>query len=273
MSQTHLKDAVGVHHPVAEEPPRIVCLVPSITELLFALNLGDFVVGRTHYCIHPAQGVAPVPSVGGTKKIKHGLVRELRATHAIVNIDENTRPMAERLAEYVPHVIVTHPLAPEDNPGLYRLLGEIFGRQAEAEALCRDFNQVLDELRDEARSWPRRRVLYLIWRNPWMTVARDTYLSRTLALVGWDTLPDQTEQRYPVISIDKPLLEDSELVLFSTEPYRFTVADVEDFARQYAYPRTRTVLIDGEMTSWYGNRAIQGLRYLRRVAADLANGG
>jgi ABC-type Fe3+-hydroxamate transport system substrate-binding protein len=273
MSPSNLKDAVGVRHEPVTSPPRIVCLVPSITELLFSLGLGEHIVGRTSYCIHPAEGIAAVPSVGGTKKVKQRLLRSLQATHVIVNIDENPKPMVERIAAHVPHIIVTHPLAPEDNLSLYRLLGGIFQRGTEAERLCGEFAQALDGLRREARHWPRRKVLYLIWRKPWMTVARDTYLSRTLALVGWDTLPDSAEQRYPTLTIDQALLAAAERVLFSTEPYRFQEADVAAFARHHGYPLSQTALIDGEMTSWYGNRAIQGLRYLRRLAAAMAEAG
>ena len=50
-------------------PRRIVCLCPSLTETLFALGLVDQVVGRTRYCIHPAEGVERAAVVGGTKDV------------------------------------------------------------------------------------------------------------------------------------------------------------------------------------------------------------
>jgi len=250
---------------------RIACLVPSITELLFDLGLGDQVVARSHYCIRPAGRVERVPSVGGTKKIKHRLLKELQPTHVILNIDENTRPMAEQLATYVPHLIVTHPLAPEDNLDLYRRIGNTFGREAEAEALCGRFEQKLTELQAAVGDRPRRQVLYLIWRDPWMTVARDTYMARSLALVRWDTWPETAEQRYPVVAITPELLATVDRVLFSSEPYRFRPEHLAEFARDYGCPPDKLQLIDGEMTSWYGSRAVQGLEYLRRSAAEDAD--
>lgn len=247
---------------------RIACLVPSITELLFDLGLADQVIARTHYCVHPAGRVERVPSVGGTKKIKHRLLKALQPTHVILNIDENTQVMAEQLAGYVPHLIVTHPLAPEDNVSLYRLLGNTFGREAAAEALCVRFQQRLTELRAAMHDHPRQRVLYLIWRDPWMTVARDTYISRTLALVHWDTLPEVAEQRYPVVAVTPELLQAVDQVLFSTEPYRFRPEHLAEFTRDYGCPPDKLRLIDGEMTSWYGSRAVEGLDYLRRFAVE-----
>ena len=90
-------DALGIHHPPADFPARIISLVPSITELLFDLGLGDQIVGRTHYCIHPAPDVAAIPSVGGTKKINYARLQALQPTHVILNIDENPRELADRL--------------------------------------------------------------------------------------------------------------------------------------------------------------------------------
>lgn len=259
-----LIDAIGIPQVPITAPARIISLVPSITELLFALGLGEHIVGRTHYCVHPQPAIAAIPSVGGTKKVKQSRLRALQPTHVILNIDENPRELAEQLAGFVPHLIVTHPLAPEDNVPLYRLLGGIFRREAEAETLAAKFTRALAALRQTP--WPPRRVLYLIWRQPWMGISRDTYIARTLALVGWETLPAETEVRYPVLDLNRGLLDAADLILFSSEPYRFQPDDLAAFARDYDCPLEKLRPIDGEMTSWYGNRAIQGLEYLARFA-------
>ncbi|MGB2680801.1 MAG: cobalamin-binding protein [Candidatus Competibacter sp.] len=263
-----LIDAIGVRHEPVAAPVRIVSLVPSITELLFVLKLGDQLVGRTHYCIHPPHWVAKVPSVGGTKKVRYARLQALQPTHVIVNIDENPRELADRLTADGFQVIVTHPLTPEDNVPLYRLIGGIFNRAAEAESLVGRFERALAELRQVV--WARRRVLYLIWRKPWMGVNRETYISRMLALVGWETLPVESDERYPKLEMDQTLLDTVDLVLFSSEPYHFLPEDLETFARYYDCPLDKLRLIDGEMTSWYGSRAIQGLRYLGQLAESVS---
>ncbi|MCB1921551.1 MAG: ABC transporter substrate-binding protein [Candidatus Competibacteraceae bacterium] len=266
-----LIDALGVRHAPAKTPARIVSLVPSITELLFALGLEEQIVGRTHYCIHPQPAVAAIPSVGGTKKLKYARLRALQPTHVILNIDENPRELAERLMADGFQVIVTHPLAPEDNPLLYRLLGGIFHREAEAGRLTADFERALAALRQE--EWPVKKVLYLIWREPWMGVSRETYIARMLALVNWETLPAESAVRYPILQLDRFLLDAADLILFSSEPYCFEAADLERFAHEHDCPLEKLRLIDGEMTSWYGNRAIAGLAYLVRFARTVCNPG
>lgn len=177
-----MRDAIGVEHGAAGPGARIVCLVPSVTELLIELGVGEQLVGRTGFCIHPREVVRTIPKVGGTKDVKLDRIRELTPTHVVVNVDENRQQDVQELARFVPHVVVTHPLGPLDNPPLYRLLGGIFGREARAEELVTAFER--EHAAIVAREFAREDVLYLIWREPWMTVCRDTYISRMLALVG-----------------------------------------------------------------------------------------
>jgi ABC-type Fe3+-hydroxamate transport system substrate-binding protein len=260
-------DAFGQAHGRAAPDARIVSLVPSITELLFDLGLGERVVGRTGFCIHPRERVAGVPKVGGTKDVKLDVLRRLAPTHVIVNVDENEAATVEAIRAFVPNVIVTHPNAPEDNLALYRLAGGIFDREAQAEALCARLQAELDAC--AARAWPRETVLYLIWQNPWMTVAADTYIARTLAVVGWRvTTPAGGERgaaRYPVIGDLDAAVAAVDRVVLSTEPFIFRERHVAELRARY--PGKPVELIDGEMTSWYGSRAIRGLAYLREFRA------
>lgn len=201
-----------------------------------------------------------VPKVGGTKTVNLDAVRALAPTHVILNMDENRKETAEALAAFVPNLVVTHPIAPLDNLALFRQFGAVFDRAREAEALCARFQEAYDAVR--ADTYARRNVLYLIWRDPWMTVSRDTYVSRMLAVFGMHTLPQHSPDRYPELA--ELRLPGVELVLLSSEPYRFRErhrAEIESLTGHAA------LLVDGEMTSWYGPRAIAGLAYLREFTA------
>jgi ABC-type Fe3+-hydroxamate transport system substrate-binding protein len=276
---SRLVDAIGRVHALARADARIVSLVPSVTELLFALGIGDRLVGRTGFCIHPKDQIKTVPKVGGTKSVDIERIRELVPTHLIVNIDENEKSTVDQLANFVPNVIVTHPLGPLDNLPLYRLLGGIFGREVRAEELCAEFRSTYDKAVAACEHLPRETVLYLIWKAPWMTVSRDTYVSRTLAAVGWDTVETEGKDRYPEIKLTPELLSRVDRVLLSSEPYAFrerhldeirqTLAAADHFFAPTAFEESESPvsvsLIDGEMTSWYGSRAIEGMKYLSRL--------
>jgi len=250
-----LIDAMGNRHQPVSAAPRIVSLVPSLTELACDLDLTEYLAGRTGFCIHPREALKNIPKVGGTKDVAIGKVRELAPTHLLVNIDENRREAVEQMAQFVPHVIVTHPLKPEDNHDLYQLFGGIFCREPQALALARRLTGAFSELRRAVRGLPRENVLYLIWKDPWMSVARDTYIAATLAAAGWDTLPLENALRYPVIDMNEAWLRDVDRVLLSTEPYSFREKHLAEIAAIPALQGKPIQLIDGEMTSWYGSRA------------------
>jgi len=252
-------------------PIRIASLVPSITELLVALGLGPQLVARTGFCIHPAEALRSVPKVGGTKDVNLDKLRRLAPSHVIVNVDENRLETVQALREFVPHIVVTHPQGPADNLVLLDQMRECFGALPGVAQRCDELAQVFEQelARCRWQQWPIRRVLYLIWREPWMTVARDTYIARMLAEVGWQTWPavdggEHGAARYPRLGGDEPWLADVVEVLLSSEPYRFDASHLP--LAQTLCPNAQARLVDGELLSWYGPRASQGLAYLRALA-------
>lgn len=252
--------------------PRIVSLVPSLTELAVALGLGPRLVGRTGFCIHPRGALREVPKLGGTKDPDLVRLAALAPTHVLLNIDENRLETVEALGRLGAALVVTHPCAPADNLRLLEQFVELFGGEPgvreRAATLRGEFEREL-ALTSEV-PWPARRTLYLIWRGPWMTVARDTYISRMLATVGWQTLPAQQggpsgAARYPVVDPGAPWLAEVDELLLSSEPYRFRERHLAE--AQALAPRARARLVDGELLSWYGPRAARGLAYLRGLAS------
>ena len=253
---------------------RIASLVPSLTELLVELGLHERLVARTGFCIHPASMLRDVPKIGGTKDVNLAKLQRLAPTHVLANVDENRLETIEAIRAWPnpPLIIVTHPLAPEDNLVLVAQMVEHFGAHRDvrerAAALTHALQRELDLTLPAAR--PAQSVLYLIWRDPWMTVARDTYLAAMLARIGWLTQPDARggavgAARYPVVRGDEPWLAEVQQVLLSSEPYAFTERHFDE-ARALC-PNASVRCVDGELLSWYGARAVPGLRYLRELAA------
>ena len=262
-------------HDAAEV--RIASLVPSLTELIVALGLGPRLVARTGFCIHPAASVAAIPKVGGTKDVNLAKLRRLTPSHVLVNVDENRRETVAAIRAWgadAPEIVVTHPVDPTDNLALVDQLASTFdgavpGLAERAAGVRADIAAELALTRADGRA--PCRVLYLIWHDPWMTVARDTYLSRMLARIAWQTLPDLQggdagAARYPALSGAEPWLADIERVLLSSEPFAFQAEHVAQ--AQALCPAARVQRVDGELLSWYGARAARGLRYLRVLADD-----
>ncbi|HCU91021.1 MAG TPA: cobalamin-binding protein [Gammaproteobacteria bacterium] len=267
MSITEVRtDAVGAAHKKAQSSARIISLVPSITELLCDLGLAQQIVGRTGFCIHPRETVRKIPKIGGTKDVDIEKLRKQAPTHVIVNIDENRLELVSEIKAFVDNIIVTHPIGPDDNLDLYELIGFIFSRVKEAAALAQEFRTKKDNLLS-MRDWPTQRILYLIWRNPWMTISPDTYISRVLKLINWESFPQVSTTRYPSI-----VLEDYigvvDRVLLSSEPYAFRKKHVDEVSTLLD-AQMPVMLVDGEMLSWYGSRAVCGLKYLGELAMKI----
>lgn len=265
---------------------RIVSLVPSISELIVSLGLAPYLVGRTGFCIHPASVMGQIVKVGGTKAVDINKIRLLAPTHVVVNVDENEKSTVDQLQQCALNMVITHPCAPVDNIALIDQLLSAFGPALAAEPeqwqavltfaadLKRHIHQRLGALQAaHAQSKPTN-VLYLIWRDPWMTVAQDTYISQMLGMIGWRSLPcvhggdgihSPGAARYPVVRGDEPWLALVQRVLLSSEPYSFKS---QHLAQVQAWlPHTKVQLVDGEMLSWYGSRAVQGLDYLAALSA------
>ncbi len=248
--------------------PRIVSLVPSLTEMLCALGLREQLVGRTGFCIHPREALRGVPKVGGTRDVDGERVRALAPTHLVVNVDENDRDTVERLAAFVPHVMVTHPLVVEDSLGLFERFGAEFaqvpGVRDAATALSSRLREALDRAR--ARRFEPLPVLYMIWKDPWMSVGSETYIASLLAHAGLRSVIDAAQPRYPALALAQIADSGARAVLLSSEPYRFEERHCEALrdalAAHSGGAAPRCATIDGEMASWYGSRTIDGLDYL-----------
>lgn len=252
-------------------PLRIVSLVPSLTELVCELGLLPALVGRTGFCIHPREALRAVPKVGGTKDVDIDKVRALAPTHLIVNVDENEKPTVDALARFVPNVVVTHPIEVADNLELYERFGRLFGREARAAELAARLREAMGRV--AAQSFAPLPVLYLIWRKPWMTISADTYIAKMLRMVGLLAIAPAGGDRYPVVDFASFDARRADTVLLSSEPYRFTDEHCRQMRADPAIGVADVRLIDGEMTSWYGSRAIEGLDYLLAFRRRLDDDG
>ena len=248
---------------------RIVSLVPSLTEALFALGLGSRVVGVTDWCIHPADAVAPLPKVGGTKNPDVAAILALGPDLVIANREENRRRDVEKLEAAGIPVWVTYPRTVREGAALLRELAELGAPRELLLAVVVPVEEAVREA-ERVRALRPTRVFCPIWRDPWMSVGADTYAHDLLALCGGtNVFADREDRRYPRVSLDEVQAAAPEVVLLPDEPYQFTSADVAELARLDlpAARDGRIHLIDGTWVSWYGPRIARAILELRPLLA------
>ena len=243
-------------------PERIISLVPSLTEALFAFGVGPRVVGRTRYCLWPVRAVGKVPTVGGTKKVDVVRLLDLEPDLVVAVKEENSRENVEKIQAAGVPVFVG---APESVEGAIWLLRELARaiEAPQAESVLHPIERVYDRLRERTKRMNSRRVFVPIWKNPYMSVGSDTYAHDVLVTCGAENVCAGST-RYPVFTLEEVEAAQPEIVLLPDEPYPFCAEDLEEF---YALDipaahEDRIFLVDGKLLTWYGPRMASSLTQL-----------
>jgi len=240
--------------------------VPSLTEALFALGLGDRVVGVTDWCVHPADAVRDLPKVGGTKDTDVDAIVRLAPDLVIANHEENTKRVVDRLAAAGLSVWITYPRTVGEGAALLRELALRLDAAPAAIAAVVEPVEAEVAWAELMRPATPYRVFCPIWRGPWMTVGRDTYVHSMLELCGGaNVFADRADRRYPVVAIEDVVAAAPEVILLPDEPYAFGPRDAAELARLPipAARAGRIHCVDGTWLSWYGPRIRPALRGLR----------
>ena len=232
----------------------IVSLVPSLTELLFDLGLGNRVIGRTRFCVHPKEEVEKVPIIGGTKNPRLDKIRELKPGLIIANQEENRKEDVEELKRDF-DVMVTEIETIEEALFAIHDIGWTCGVQEKAKALIHDIQQEMDWVPDE----PVMTAAYFIWRDPWMSVGNDTYIHSVLNQWKFENVY-ANKVRYPKTSLHELSLKKPEIILLSSEPYPFKEKHIKEVGDVCS--GSNIVLVNGEWFSWYGSRMLKAFRHL-----------
>ena len=240
---------------------RIVSLVPSITETLFDFGLtADEVVGRTKFCIHPANLLRNVAIIGGTKTLNIEKIKSLNPDLIIANKEENEKLQVEELMTDF-KVWVTDVSTIEDNHQFISDLGTLLNKKELAQSL----NERIAHIFTIKKNPLPQKVAYLIWKNPYMTVGDDTFINEVLENIGGENL-FKDRKRYPEVTVEE--LKNADQVFLSSEPFPFQQKHIDELQKEL--PDKQMILVDGEAFSWFGTHLLQVEDYLRELSKKLA---
>ena len=258
-------DASGVAVALARPPRRIVSLIPSTTETLCRLGLADALVGVTVYCVEPREVVRTKRRIGGEKNPDLEAIRALEPDLVVANVEENVREHIETLRAWSIPVWVTYPRTVEGSLAMIRELGEVTSATAAAAAVLAEVEPLLVAVRAAVAARPAVPVFYPIWREPYMTINRDTYIHDLLAVCGAANVFGERAERYPTITLAEMAARRPEVIVLPDEPFRFRrihLRDFEPFGDVPAVRAGRIHLVDGKPFSWHGPRVAEALRTL-----------
>ncbi len=254
-------DQLGNEVYLKQRPIRIVSLVPSQTELLFDLGLSESIVGITHFCIHPKDLVKQKRKIGGTKKIDMQIIDELNPDIIIGNKEENEKEQIEYLQEKYPVWMSDINDLPEALDMIWQL-GELFDREYTANNLCVEIHSAFATLEAPVE---KKKVLYFIWKDPYMVVGKETFINAILQSGGLENVCRQ--KRYPILEASEIESLNPNWVFLSSEPYPFAEKHLSYFEK--LCPNSRVKIVDGELFSWYGSRLRYVPAYFKTLFADI----
>lgn len=258
MVKRRFSDQMGRVLELEHTPRRLLSLVPSITEYLYDLVPASHVVGTTSFCVHPAEKVASSTRIGGTKNVKIDRVRSLQPDLIIGSKEENVREQVEELAKDFP-VWMTDVKDVKGALEMMEQLGDVLDNKSAAASITHEIAGGMKKLPKV-----KKRVLYLIWRKPYMAAGNDTFIHDILLHLQMD--PVLQSPRYPALKPDDLQALQPELILLSSEPYPFSEKHIPELKE--ICPNADIRLTDGEMYSWYGSRMRHAPGYFQEFFAD-----
>lgn len=245
---------------LSKAPQSIVSTVPSQTELLFYLSLHQCVKGVTWFCVHPKKMPAHVKKVGGTKNLDLQAIDRLQPDLIIANKEENDKEQIANLSAKYPVYISDV----SDLDSALSMMTDIGVLTQTAEG-CDELKSEIRRAFNHIPSFSGGRVLYLIWRAPYMAVGPGTYIDAQLNLLSLTNVV--SANRYPEVSPEEISEIAPDYIFLSSEPYPFKQKHIEEL--QKLSPASKVVLVDGEMFSWYGNRMVKAAGYYRSLHAEM----
>lgn len=252
-------DQTGYSTEIVTPPKRIISLVPSQSELLWDLGLKKELIGITKFCIHPNEMFESVERIGGTKQLNLEKIKSLKPDLIIGNKEENEKAQIQELRNEFP-VWMSDIYNLDDALEMILQIGNITGKENESISIHNNIQKEFKALNNQ--NLIGKTVAYLMWFNPIMAAASQTFINDMLEKCGLINV-FQDKNRYPVITEEDMLKTKPDFVFISSEPFPFSEKHIKLFQR--LIPDTKVILVDGEMFTWYGSRLALSAKYFGNI--------
>ncbi|MEP6888283.1 MAG: cobalamin-binding protein [Nitrospirales bacterium] len=249
----------------AKAPTRIVSLAPNVTEILFALGLGEQIVGVTQFCDYPVEATHKA-KVGGLHPNLEAIVAQRPDLILTLPIRSDLLVTLEQLK--IP-VFILEAKTVEQVLSHLHLLGRMLNHTKEADELVMAMRRRMAEVFERANALPRPRLLYVLNSNPLMTVGPGSFIHQIIELAGATNIAADAQTAYPRITMEEVLRDDPEILLFPVGKEE-GIPDVEQqqwllWTRLSAVRHSRFVRIPSVLLDRPGPRIVEGLEQLARA--------
>jgi iron complex transport system substrate-binding protein len=262
-----VRDMHGREIVLAAPPQRIISLVPSATETIFALGGEDRLVGRTDFCDYPPAARAKT-SVGGMINPSLEAIVALKPDLVIVTSSGNSEETFKRLARLKIPVYQVGAERMAEVKDVTRRLAALTGREAAVVPLLDAVDRRVAAVRDAVKAHGRPRVLYVLWPDPLIVPGRRALVTELIDIAGGDSLTAADADDYPRYSLEAAVAKSPEVIVLANHGSRSGPIALDRWRRLTSLPAIKTGRVhsvDGNLMHRYGPRVLDGLDQLARA--------
>ena len=262
-----LKDSQGRDLILPAPPQRIVSLVPSVTEIVYALGGEDRLVGVTDFCDWPPEA-AKKPRVGGMLAPNLELIVALKADLVVATTEGNRQETFNQLQRLGIPVFTVNPHRLSDVMAVIAQLGELTGRPAAVGPLTDSLMRRIKAVERAVKPYPRPKVLYVLWPEPLIVPGRLGLLTELIELAGGASVTAGEPDAHPRFSLEAVAARAPEVIILARHGADRTPLSRAPWERLTTLPAVRAGRIhsvDGSYLHRYGPRVVDGLEILARM--------
>jgi iron complex transport system substrate-binding protein len=196
----------------AAPPQRIISLAPNVTEILFAMGLGDRIAGVTQFCDYPEEAKKKT-KVGGMSNPSLEAVISLKPDIVVLTTDGNPKEFEEKLRSLKIRTYVFRSRRLTELPAGIRELGAALEVPDKAEALAKKIEDTLTNtsLR-HVRTQDKKKILFVVWPEPLIVAGSGTVINDTLALFGQENIAARAKTAYPKYSVEEVIRQSPDII-------------------------------------------------------------
>ena len=242
-------DMLGRPVAIPDRPLRVVSLAPSITETIYAVGRGNWLVGVTDVCDYPPPA-RELPRVGGIAAPNLEQIVRLRPDLVFATAEGNARDLLDRLARLGVATFALQPDRYEGVVGSILAMGRALGAEPAARGIVADIRRQVRRVQERVAGRSRPGVLYLIWTDPLIAAGAGTYLDDLLRMAGGRNIVWERTGSYPRLNWEQVIARAPDVILLA------------DHRQDSERPATGSGAVPPEWRAWQAVPAIRTGRVL-----------
>ncbi len=261
-------DEVGRKVELLAPPQRLVSVAPSVTEVLFALGLGERVVGVSTYCNYPPEALKK-EKVGGYITPSVEKIIALRPDLVIGTADGDLKSLVNKLASLGIPVYITNPRSVSGVITSILHIGEVTFSQLAAKRVVDSMERKMETVREKVQGRPRLRVLHVLAYDPLISSGKGTFGDDLIRLAGGTNVAQSAQGKHPRYSMEEMIARNPEVIILSSMKSKDPLADQRQWWERWkeisAVRFGRIYVIDSDLIHRPSPRIVDGLEEMAKA--------